>query len=131
MVAYLAVIVVSCYFWPLKGIPSRGEVHLVHFTPNFVTTFPVQVFAFTCAQNVGQYFLFWTVLLILLFQLFPIYNELKNNSQARMNAMIGGSIGTATVVYEVIAVFGYLTFGSKVGGDSLCVSCALAKPFFF
>jgi len=48
-------------------------------------------------------------------QLFPIYNELKDNSQARMNAVIGGSIGTATIVYEVIAMFGYLTFGSKVG----------------
>lgn len=51
-VAYLVVIVISCYFWPPKGIEPRGEVHLFHFTPTFVSLFPVQVFAFTCAQNV-------------------------------------------------------------------------------
>ena len=32
----------------------------------------------------------------------------------RMNTVIGGSIGAATLTYEVIAIFGYLTFGSKV-----------------
>jgi len=48
------------------------------------------------------------------FQLFPIFNELKTNSQRRMNLVIGTSIGGATIIYEVIAIFGYLTFGSKV-----------------
>lgn len=28
--------------------------------------------------------------------------------------MIGSSIGSAVMIYEIIAVFGYLTFGSKV-----------------
>jgi len=32
-----------------------------------------------------------------------------------MNIVIGGSIGGATLTYEIIAVLGYLTFGSKVG----------------
>ena len=32
-----------------------------------------------------------------------------------MNTVIGTSIGSAVVIYEIIAVFGYLTFGSKVG----------------
>lgn len=50
--AYLVVIVVSCYFFPLKGTQERGEVHLIKLSPNFVSTFPVQVFAYTCAQNV-------------------------------------------------------------------------------
>ena len=57
LAAYLVVIVVVCYFFPLKGTQARGEVHLIKFTPNFVSTFPVQVFAFTCAQNVDIYFL--------------------------------------------------------------------------
>ncbi|KDR80651.1 hypothetical protein GALMADRAFT_241008 [Galerina marginata CBS 339.88] len=103
-VAYLVIIVIKCYFWPLKGMPEPGEIRLIHFTPSFVSTFPVQVFAFTCAQN-----------------LFPIYNELKTNSQARMNTVIGGSIGAATLTYEVIAVFGYLTFGSKVGANIIAM----------
>ena len=50
--AYLVVIVVACYFFPLEGTEAPGEIHLIHFTSNFVSTFPVQVFAYTCAQNV-------------------------------------------------------------------------------
>jgi amino acid permease len=96
-VAYLVIIVITCYFHPLKGQTSPGEVRLIHFTPSFVSTFPVQVFAFTCAQN-----------------LFPIYNELKSNTQRRMNLVIASSIGSAVLTYEVIAIFGYITFGSKV-----------------
>ncbi|KAJ7887939.1 transmembrane amino acid transporter protein-domain-containing protein [Mycena leptocephala] len=103
-VAYLVVIVITVYFNPLEGMPDRGEVHLIHFTPNFVSTFPVQVFAFTCSQN-----------------LFPIFNELKENSQKRMNFVIGGAIGSATLTYEVIAIFGYLTFGSTVGANIIAM----------
>ena len=51
--AYLVVIVITCYYWPLKGMPEAGEIRLIHFTPSFVSNFPVQVFAFTCAQNVS------------------------------------------------------------------------------
>ena len=47
-------------------------------------------------------------------QLFPIYNELYDNSQKRMNVVITSAIGSAAMTYEVIAVFGYLTFGSNV-----------------
>ncbi|KAJ7250487.1 transmembrane amino acid transporter protein-domain-containing protein [Mycena haematopus] len=103
-VAYLVVIVITVYFNPLEGMPERGEVHLIHFTPNFISTFPVQVFAFTCSQN-----------------LFPIFNELRDNSQLRMNTVIGGAIGSATLTYEVIAVFGYLTFGSTVGANIIAM----------
>lgn len=47
-------------------------------------------------------------------QLFPIFNEISSNTQKRMNIVIGTSIGSAAMIYEIIAVFGYLTFGSKV-----------------
>ncbi|CAK5273800.1 unnamed protein product [Mycena citricolor] len=103
-VAYLVVIVITVYYNPLEGMPERGEVHLIHFTPNFISSFPVQVFAFTCSQN-----------------LFPIFNELKDNTQKRMNTVIGGAIGSATLTYEVIAVFGYLTFGSTVGANIIAM----------
>ncbi|KAN0137005.1 Transmembrane amino acid transporter domain containing protein [Lactarius tabidus] len=95
--AYLVLIVIVCHFHPLKGMIPPGEIHLIKFTPSFVSTFPIQVFAFTCAQN-----------------LFPIFNEVNNNSQKRMNIVIGTAIGSATLTYEVIAVFGYITFGSHV-----------------
>ncbi|KIM90493.1 hypothetical protein PILCRDRAFT_185179 [Piloderma croceum F 1598] len=103
-VAYLVVIVITAYFWPLKGATPPGDISLIHFTPNFVSTFPVQVFAFTCSQN-----------------LFPIYNELASNTQERMNIVIGTSIGSATLTYEIIAIFGYLTFGSKVGANIIAM----------
>jgi hypothetical protein len=38
-----------------------------------------------------------------------------------MNTVIGSSIGGATLTYEVIAVFGYLTFGSKVGANIIAM----------
>ncbi|KAF5350248.1 hypothetical protein D9758_007851 [Tetrapyrgos nigripes] len=103
-VAYLVVIVIRCYYWPLKDMPEPGDIHLIHFTPSFVSTFPIQVFAFTCSQN-----------------LFPVFNEVQNNSQERMNLVIGSSIGSAALTYEVIAVFGYLTFGSKVGANVIAM----------
>ncbi|EKM50015.1 uncharacterized protein PHACADRAFT_130518 [Phanerochaete carnosa HHB-10118-sp] len=103
-VAYLVVVVVVCYFRPLPGTPERGEIHLIKFTPNFVSTFPVQVFAYTCSQN-----------------LFPIFNEINMNTQKRMNIVIGTSIGGAALIYEIIAIFGYLTFGSKVGANIIAM----------
>ncbi|KAG8785522.1 hypothetical protein FRC15_001207 [Serendipita sp. 397] len=99
-VAYLVTVVVICYIFPPKGMPNPGAIHLIHFTPSFIATFPVQVFAYTCAQN-----------------LFPIYNELKSNTQERMDIVIGTSIGGACLIYEIVAVLGYLTFGSKVGAN--------------
>ncbi|KAG9089407.1 hypothetical protein FRC07_012340, partial [Ceratobasidium sp. 392] len=103
-VLYLVGIVIFCYFFPPKGIMEPGEIHLIHIDKSFVSTFPVQVFAFTCAQN-----------------LFPLYNELRSNTQARMNLVIFSSIFSATATYEVIALFGYLTFGSKVGPNIIAM----------
>lgn len=99
-IGYLVFVVISGYFYPVEGTPEPGEIHLVHFTPTFLSTFPVQIFAFTCAQNI-----------------FPIYNELAHNTQSRMNLVIGTSIGFSLGIFEMIAVFGYLTFGSKVGAN--------------
>jgi len=70
-VAYLVVVVIRGYILPFKDMPAPGEICLIHFTADFVSTFPVQVFASTCAQN-----------------LFPIYNEMKSNAQTRMNIVI-------------------------------------------
>ncbi|KAG9036330.1 hypothetical protein FRB95_009252 [Tulasnella sp. JGI-2019a] len=103
-VVYLVVVVITCYYKPPKGSTPPGEVHLIRFSGTFLSTFPVQVFAFTCAQN-----------------LFPIYNELYQNTQKRMNTIIGSAIGTATIIYEVVSIFGYLTFGSKVGANIIAM----------
>lgn len=87
-----------------------------------MSSLPVYVFAFTCAQN-----------------LFSVHNELKNvsypsnidaslniiqNTQARMNTVIGTSIGSAAVIYETIGLLGYLTFGTDVRQDYLYLTFA-------
>lgn len=38
-----------------------------------------------------------------------------------MNIVIGTSIGSAILTYEVIALFGYLTFGSNVGANIIAM----------
>ena len=53
-------------------------------------------------------------LMILNVQLFPVYNEIASNTQKRMNLVIGASLGSATITYEIISVFGYITFGTNV-----------------
>lgn len=40
-----------------------------------------------------------------------------------MNIVMGTSIGGAILTYEVIAIFGYLTFGSKVNISFFSASC--------
>jgi amino acid permease len=52
---------------------------------------------------------------------------MKSNTQSRMNIVIGGAIGGATVTYEVIAVFGYLTFGTKVKSFPYLIHWSLIK----
>lgn len=102
-VVYLIIVVVGWFIFKGKS-PVRGEVVLARFGKNTLSSFPVQVFAFTCAQNI-----------------FPIYNELKDKSQARMNMVILSSIGSAAACYEVLGVIGYLTFGSKVGSNIIAM----------
>lgn len=38
-----------------------------------------------------------------------------------MNIIVGTSIGSAALVYEFIAVFGYLTFGTNVGSNIIAM----------
>ncbi|CED85404.1 Amino acid transporter protein [Phaffia rhodozyma] len=96
-VLYMLAIVITYYFHRPHDIEPAGPVKYFKWSHGAIGTFPVQIFAYTCAQN-----------------LFPVYNELKENTQKRMNIVIGTSIGSATVIYEIIALAGYLTFGSKV-----------------
>ncbi|WVR03398.1 hypothetical protein IAU60_000389 [Kwoniella sp. DSM 27419] len=102
-VVYLVAVVVGWFF--IKGAsPDRGQVVLARFGKNTLSSFPVQVFAYTCAQN-----------------LFPIFNELQNRTQKRLNIVIGASMGSAAAVYEVLGIIGYLTFGNKVGSNIIAM----------
>ncbi|KDN52498.1 hypothetical protein K437DRAFT_220449 [Tilletiaria anomala UBC 951] len=105
-VVYLVIIVV---FYGLMDhakahLPPRGDVDLIKIDGHLVSIFPIFVFAFTCAQN-----------------MFPVYNELANNSESRVNAIIVTSIGTAAVIYEIVAVLGYISFGSNIGSNIIAM----------
>ncbi len=125
-VIYLVVVVVGWYFSGASTGRTRGDVVVATFSTATLSSFPVQVFAYTCAQN-----------------LFPVFNELKMNTQRRMNVVIGTSIGSAAVTYEVVSrmsplrrrinssdlptpspqlgIIGYLTFGSTVGSNVIAM----------
>ena len=80
----------------------KGDV--VPFTdlPSTISKLPIFIFAFTCHQNI-----------------FPIVNELQNRTQQRLNKIINFSIGFALVLFSIVAIEGYRTYGSNVKGDIL------------
>ncbi|KAG0310249.1 hypothetical protein BGZ99_000558 [Dissophora globulifera] len=99
-VVYLVFIVIYYYTNPEQPLPPKEDIELVRISTQFLTTLPIFVFAFTCHQNI-----------------FSVYNELTDNGQSMLNRIITSSIGSAVVVYHIIGVLGYLTFGSSVGGN--------------
>lgn len=49
--------------------------------------------------------------------MFSILNEIGNNSQFRTTSVVTASIGTAAVIYVLVAITGYLSFGNNVAGN--------------
>lgn len=80
----------------------RGEIAVFTDFPSTMSKIPIVVFAFTCQQNI-----------------FPIVNEINTPSQTRVDIVIATAIGFALVLFCVVAVEGYRTFGSFVRGDIL------------
>lgn len=101
LVAVADLILVVVYkFFDRSGLDPPGDIYLVHLSPSFVAALPVYIFAYTCAQN-----------------LFAIHNELKSNTHQRINYVLTTSIGSAAVIYEILGILGYLTFGSNVSSN--------------
>ena len=78
---------------PIRVISTGGLVPIL-------SSFPVIVFAYTCHQN-----------------MFSILNEIGNNSHFRTTSVVVASIGTAAVIYVLVAITGYLSFGNNVAGN--------------
>jgi len=78
----------------------HGETILIgSFTQN-IQNLAVFVFSFTCHQNI-----------------FSVVNEISNRSQSRINIVIATAIISALILYFVISIEGYRTYGSEVKGD--------------
>ncbi|KAL7541971.1 hypothetical protein ACHAXR_011390 [Thalassiosira sp. AJA248-18] len=84
------------------GDSCRGEMETYTNFPSTLSKLPIFVFSFTCHQNI-----------------FPIVNEMEMMSRLRLNIVICCSIGFALVLFSVVALEGYLTYGSFVRGDIL------------
>ncbi|KAL7550741.1 hypothetical protein ACHAWF_013960 [Thalassiosira exigua] len=80
----------------------RGEFETHTSFSMTLSKLPIFVFSFTCHQNI-----------------FPIVNEMNLLSQRRINIVICSSIGFALVLFSVVALEGYGTYGSFVRGDIL------------
>ncbi|MBE3047774.1 hypothetical protein IMZ48_35750 [Candidatus Bathyarchaeota archaeon] len=57
-------------------------------------------------------------------KMFSILNEVSDYSPGNVVAIVGSSIGSASSIYIIVAITGYLTFGNEVTGNivSMCKS---------
>lgn len=100
-IGYLAVLVVGEYFFGHVSHKLRGEIVLVPQSLQGVfSTFSIIVFAYTGHQN-----------------MFSIINEAANNSLASMTRLINFAVICASVLFILVGLTGYLTFGDKIGGN--------------
>lgn len=49
--------------------------------------------------------------------MFSVLNEIQNNSQFRTTSVVFASIGTASFLYVLVAITGYLSFGNAIAGN--------------
>eukprot|EP00588_Corethron_pennatum_P028995 CAMPEP_0194316166 /NCGR_PEP_ID=MMETSP0171-20130528/12981_1 /TAXON_ID=218684 /ORGANISM="Corethron pennatum, Strain L29A3" /LENGTH=457 /DNA_ID=CAMNT_0039072313 /DNA_START=218 /DNA_END=1588 /DNA_ORIENTATION=- len=61
---------------------------------------PIFIFAFTCQQNV-----------------FPVVNEIKDRSKKRIFTVIVAAILGSLLIFLIVAIYGYGTYGSLMKGD--------------
>ncbi|KAK5652649.1 hypothetical protein OQA88_10242 [Cercophora sp. LCS_1] len=99
-IGYLVILVV--YHFAEDSYPNKGEISPIKWLGpvQALKSLPVVVFAYTCHQN-----------------MFSILNEIQDNSPGSVVGVIASSIGSAASVYILVAVTGYLTFGSNVEGN--------------
>ena len=94
------------YFDPCPGSDRwqdcKGNTYNVALDWSTLKVFPVFIFSFTCAQNI-----------------FTVHNELKDNTVARVNTVIGNALGMALFFYTIVSSFAYHTYGDLVNGNIL------------
>ncbi|KAF1816106.1 hypothetical protein P152DRAFT_492078 [Eremomyces bilateralis CBS 781.70] len=100
-IGYLVILVVAHF---VKGdtFKDRGEIHYFGWSGpvDALASFPVIVFAYTCHQN-----------------MFSILNEIGNNSHFRTAGVVVASAGSSCATYILVALTGYLSYGSNVNGN--------------
>jgi len=133
-VLYLLFIVVYYYFIPFRTnevqhrrdltkdtvpelnptYPTNPKIEYFIFSMDFFKNLPIFVFAFTCHQNI-----------------LSVYNEMKDNRQKNVNKVITSSIVFGMVLYWVVGVCGYLTFGDKTESNVISMYPASSYIILF
>ena len=100
-VVYLLVVVIF-HFFIGDTISQRGEISIWHAenAGSVISTTPIIVFAFTCAQN-----------------MFSSINEMQDRTVRGYRQVIISSIAISATVYVTIGLTGYLSFGNNVGDN--------------
>lgn len=80
----------------------QGEIQAWNDASATLRNIAIFVFSFCCHQNI-----------------FPVVNEIKDRTQPRVDSVVTGAMCSAFLLYFVVAVEGYLTFGKLVSGDIL------------
>jgi len=112
-IAYVIVIIICYAFNPAMdpcihhGVPvenCRGEIYWGYpgNILNFCSVVSIFVFGFTCHQN-----------------MFSITNELKTNTQHRLDRVVTCALFICIVTYIMVSYSGYHTFGGEVQSDIL------------
>lgn len=100
-IGYLALLVISEYFFGHISPRLCGKVTVFpHSVQGVFSTFPIIVFAYSGHQN-----------------MFSIINEAANNSLKSMTRLVNIAIICASVLFILVGLTGYLTFGDKVSGN--------------
>ncbi|KAG4108606.1 hypothetical protein H8356DRAFT_1616915 [Neocallimastix lanati (nom. inval.)] len=80
--------------------PKNPKIEKFKFSMDFFKNLPIFVFAFTCHQNV-----------------LSVYNEMKDNRQKNVNKVIISSISFGAILYWIVGIYGYITFGDKTDSN--------------
>lgn len=103
--AYLSLLILSTFVYEYTSghyEQVRGDVSWwsVYDFTGLTSTFSIIIFAYTGSMN-----------------LFSIVNELRDNSVRNISTVVNRSIAIATTFFIVVALAGYLTFGSNTLGN--------------
>ncbi|KAG7376511.1 hypothetical protein PHYBOEH_001501 [Phytophthora boehmeriae] len=100
VVAFVCIAFLSVY--NEEGGAIASGVQAVRIEPGSVYTVTLLISAFACHNTA-----------------LPVYEELKDRSLPKMNRAVVGAVGVAFVLYEIIALCGYLQFGADTKDNIL------------
>eukprot|EP00033_Pygsuia_biforma_P004125 GCRY01004523.1.p1 GENE.GCRY01004523.1~~GCRY01004523.1.p1 ORF type:complete len:406 (+),score=81.05 GCRY01004523.1:194-1411(+) len=81
---------------------GKNHVNFIRFDSDVFLGLPIIIFAFTSHPN-----------------MFPVYTELRPQTESRMKRLIKSTISICAVVYVIVGLFGYFSFYEHTDDDLL------------